>query len=154
MLRPLAKERCTARQWTVNETPAEVEPLPGLAEDTVPTPRRAKDAAKAEVAEPPPPPKRRGRPPKMAAAGRPGPASMPAGDLEPSELRKKMVPPTAATAEIAVPSLGLGLGRRHRGEADPRPADERRPFRQVEVKKHSPGRGPNRHHRRPPGTAV
>lgn len=139
VLRPVAKEHRAARRQAAPQAPAsEVAPLPELAQEAVAAPRPA--------------PKRRGRPPKPAAAGEPAPASPAAGDLEPSELRKKTVPPPAATAEIAAPSLGLG--RRHRGEAGHRPADERRPFRQVEVKKLGPGRGPNRHHRRPPGTAV
>ena len=136
VLKPVAKGRSTAGPRAAAERPppeTEPTPVPGEAAGAAPKPRR-------------------GRPPRTAKAEAPEPASLPAAAPSPSQLRKKTVLPSPALAEPA-PSPP-GPGRRRRDEAGHRPADERRPFRQVEVRKLCPGRGHNRRHRPSPGPAA
>ena len=137
VLKPVAKGRSTAGPQTATAAASpemEPTPVPGEAAEATPKPRR-------------------GRPPRTAKAEAPEPASLPAAAPSPSQLRKKTVPPSLDLAGETAPSPP-GPGRRRRDEAGHRPADERRPFRQVELRKLGPGRGHNRRHRPSPGPAA
>lgn len=142
VLRPAARERHAAQPQTEVEMPAAGVPPPVQVEPAATTSKRTRRAAKTDAAEPAPPPKRRGRPPKTADASEPEPATMPSVDPGTSQLRKKAMAPPLAMAELA--TSFLDCGGRSRNEVGPRPAEERRPFRQVEVRKLGPGRGRNR----------
>ena len=88
--------------------------------------------------------------PKAVRAPPPEPAPVPAASSEPWKLRRKedLQPPPASADHPAPPS-----SRPHRTKsAAGSPADERRPFRNVEVRKLGPRRQHNRP-QRPPGVA-
>ena len=127
VLRPAAKK---GRRPERREEKAAIEPL---------------IADAGELASTSAPRKAPGRPRKAALAPESGPAALPVVGVGPSKLRKKAdLPPKAAPADpTAPPAEPVG---RTRGDAGSQPV-ERRPFRNVEVRKLGPGRG----HTRPRG---
>jgi AbrB family looped-hinge helix DNA binding protein len=104
-------------------------------------PRKAGDAG--EPAPAPAPRKARGRPRKAGTlAPAPEPIVRPVVSVGPARLLKKAdLPPKATPLDPAPPSADAL--RRARSDAGSR-FEERRPFRQVEVRKLGPGRGHNR----------
>jgi hypothetical protein len=82
--------------------------------------------------------KKRGRPPKAVATPEPEPAAEPVVRREPWILRKKAdLPPAAPVVDKPAPPQRRPEWRSDGGF----PFIERRPFRQVEVRKLGPGRG-------------
>ena len=147
MLRPTAKVRRPAPRagrGAVIEPPALETPETLTLTDAVPARRkpgrpRKHEAAAAVVA---PTPKRpRGRP-KAARAPQPEPAPARTVSNEPWKLRRKAdLQPRAASVEHApLPSPRPFRARSEAGS----PAEERRPFHNVEVRKLGPGRRHNR----------
>ena len=100
---------------------------------------RPRKNAVAELA--PAAPKKRGRPRKVVAVAEPEADADPLTSREPWILRKKSdQPPSAPTmGEPSPPARGPEM--RHDAGFS---FEERRPFRQVEVRKLGPGRGHNR----------
>ena len=147
MLRPTAKARRPAPRagrGAVIEPPALETPETLTLTDAVPARRKPgrprKHEAAAEVVAPTP--KRpRGRP-RAARAPQPEPAPVRAVSNEPWKLRRKAdLQPQAASVEHApLPSPRPFRARSEVGS----PAEERRPFRNVEVRKLGPGRRHNR----------
>ena len=153
VLRPAAKGRHPARREEGEEEAAD--PTAGasgslpLTATAVPAkrkpgrPRKAVDAGEPAPVPVPAPRKARGRPRKAAAlAPAPEPVVRPVVSVGPARLVKKAdLPAKAAPPEPAPPRADAP--RRARGDAGSR-FEERRPFRQVEVRKLGPGRGHNR----------
>jgi hypothetical protein len=82
----------------------------------------------------------------------PEPVALPAVSIGPPKLLKKAdLQPKAAPADPTTPPTDA-VGRT-RGDAGFQPV-ERRPFRNVEVRKLGPGRGHNRPRRQPSGTVM
>jgi hypothetical protein len=94
-------------------------------------------------------PRRRGRPPKAQAAVQPRPTSHalvgigPAKLIKKGELEKNALPQDAAPAPVV----------RFRPERIAQ-TDERRPFRNVEIRSLGPGRGHNGQRRQRPGSGA
>jgi bifunctional DNA-binding transcriptional regulator/antitoxin component of YhaV-PrlF toxin-antitoxin module len=159
VLRPAAKARRPAwREGEAADSPAAdaSEKLP-LAPDVVPVKRKPGRPRKvvADAGEPAPAPaprRARGRPRKTATMPEPGPAALPAVAIGPPKLLKKAdLQPKATPAEpTAPPPDPVG---RTRGDSGFQPV-ERRPFRNVEVRKLGPGRRHNKPGRQPSGTAM
>ncbi len=86
-------------------------------------------------------PKKRGRPRKVVAAAEPEPVADQPASREPWILRKKsdLPSPAPTMGEPSPPARGPEM-RHDNGFS----FEERRPFRQVEVRKLGPGRGHNR----------
>jgi AbrB family looped-hinge helix DNA binding protein len=138
VLRPAAKARRPARH--------EREAADSPAADTVPAkrkpgrPRKVADAG--GLAPVPAPRKVRGRPRKTTTILEPEVVALPAVVIGPPKLLKKAdLQPKATPADPAPPPAGT-IGR-IRGDSGFQLV-ERRPFRNVEVRKLGPGRGHNR----------
>jgi bifunctional DNA-binding transcriptional regulator/antitoxin component of YhaV-PrlF toxin-antitoxin module len=154
VLRPATKGRHPARREEGEEEAAG--PAAAVTSETLPPtttatpakrkpgrPRKAVDAGELAPAPAPAPRKARGRPRKAGAlAPAPEPVVRPVVNVGPARLLKKAdLPPKAAPAEPAPPPADAP--RRARGDAGSR-FEERRPFRNVEVRKLGPGRAHNR----------
>jgi bifunctional DNA-binding transcriptional regulator/antitoxin component of YhaV-PrlF toxin-antitoxin module len=146
VLRPAAKARRPARR--------EAETTDAPVADSAPAkrrpgrPRKAVDAGETASA----PRKARGRPRKTMAILEPESVALPAVSIGPPKLLKKAdLQPKAAPAD-PTPPPAAATGRA-RGDTGFQPV-ERRPFRNVEVRKLGPGRGHNRARRQSPGTAM
>jgi bifunctional DNA-binding transcriptional regulator/antitoxin component of YhaV-PrlF toxin-antitoxin module len=156
VLRPAAKARRPGRrEREATGSPADdaSEKLP-LAADAAPAKRKPGRPRKVvDAGEPAPAPRKaRGRPRKAITPLEPGATALPAVSIGPPKLLKKAdLQPKATPADPAAPPAAP-VGRT-RGDAGS-PAVERRPFRNVEVRKLGPGRGHNRPRRQPFGTAV
>jgi bifunctional DNA-binding transcriptional regulator/antitoxin component of YhaV-PrlF toxin-antitoxin module len=114
----------------------------GDPDGTLPAKRKRGRPRKEAVAEPAAAvSKKRGRPRKVVAAAEPEPAADQPASREPWILRKKsdLPAPAPAMGEPAPPVRGPEW-RSDNGSS----FEERRPFRQVEVRKLGPGRGHNR----------
>ena len=147
VLRPAAKTRRPARrEEETPEAPAadDASDGPPLAADAAPAkrrpgrPRKAVDAGETASA----PRKARGRPRKTMAILEPESVALPAVSIGPPKLLKKAdLQPKATPADpTAPPADAIRRTRRDSGFQ----AVERRPFRNVEVRKLGPGRGHNR----------
>jgi AbrB family looped-hinge helix DNA binding protein len=138
VLRPAAKARRPAR----HEREA-ADPLPADAAPAKRKPGRPRKVADAGGLAPVPAPRKvRGRPRKTTTILEPEVVALPAVVIGPPKLLKKAdLQPKATPADPAPPPAGT-IGR-IRGDAGFRPV-ERRPFRNVEVRKLGPGRGHNR----------
>jgi bifunctional DNA-binding transcriptional regulator/antitoxin component of YhaV-PrlF toxin-antitoxin module len=111
--------------------------------DAMPARRKPGRPRKNAVAEPAPfaPTKRLGRPPKAMVTPEPEPAAEPVVRREPWILRKKV----DLLSAVQVVDKPAPPQRRPEWRSDDGfPFVERRPFRQVEVRKLGPGRGHNR----------
>jgi bifunctional DNA-binding transcriptional regulator/antitoxin component of YhaV-PrlF toxin-antitoxin module len=156
VLRPAAKTRRPARREAeaTGDPAADASEGPRSAVDAAPAkrkpgrPRKVVDAGETAPA----PRKARGRPRKATTALEPEPAALPVVSIGPPKLLKKAdLQPKAAPADLtAPPAAPVG---RTRGDAGS-PTVERRPFRNVEVRKLGPGRGHNRPRRQPFGTVM
>jgi AbrB family looped-hinge helix DNA binding protein len=135
VLRPAAKTRRPARE-AADSPVADAAPAkrkPGR-------PRKVADAG--ELAPAPAPRKARSRPRKAATVLEPAPAVLPAVTIGPPKLLKKAdLQPKATPADPTAPPADAI--RRTRSDSGFQ-AVERRPFRNVEVRKLGPGRGHNR----------
>ena len=146
VLRPAATTngRCPVRTRGSDDSPAPDAPETLTLTDAVPARRKPgrprKHEAAAEVVAPTP--KRpRGRP-RTGRAPEAEPAPVRAASSEPWKLRRKQdLQPQAANVDHA--PLPSSHPYRARSEVAP-PAEERRPFRNVEVRKLGPGRRHNR----------
>ena len=148
VLRPAAKVRRPARREdgaaASSAAAADASETSPLAADAAPAKRKPgrprKVVAAGESA--PAPRKARGRPRKTTTVLEPGPVALPAVSIGPPKLLKKAdLQPKAPSADPA-PSPADAI-RRTRSDSGFRPV-ERRPFRNVEVRKLGPGRGHNR----------
>jgi antitoxin component of MazEF toxin-antitoxin module len=143
-LRPLARQTGQHQQLETAASPATSQAQEIAPDgDSVPARRKPGRPRKDAVAEfAPPGPRKRGRPRKAVDTPEPEPAPDPNGPRQPWILRKKAELPPAAPAVDKLPALERRpeQPRSH----DDMPLVERRPFRQVEVRKLGPGRGHNR----------
>jgi hypothetical protein len=144
-LRPLARLTGQHQQLETAASPATGHQAKEIAPDgdSVPTrrkPGRPRKDAVAELA--PPAPKRRGRPRMAVDTPEPEPAADPIGPRQPWILRKKaeLSPPAPAVDKLPALERRPEQPRSH----DDMPLVERRPFRQVEMRKLGPGRGHDR----------
>jgi AbrB family looped-hinge helix DNA binding protein len=146
VLRPTAKARRPARRedGAAASSAADASETPPLAADAAPAKRKPGRPRKAVAAgeSAPAPRKARGRPRKTTTVLEPGPVALPAVSIGPPKLLKKAdLQPKAAPADPAPPPADAI--RRTRSDSGFRPV-ERRPFRNVEVRKLGPGRGHDR----------
>jgi hypothetical protein len=151
VLRPTAKTRRPAQreEETTDAPAADASEGLSLATGAAPAkrkpgrPRRSVDASELASAPAPAPRKARGRPRRAGAlAPAPEPVARPVVSIGPARLLKKAdLPPKAALPDPAPPPAVAS--RRAWGDAGSR-FEERRPFRNVEVRKLGPGRGHNR----------
>jgi hypothetical protein len=116
-------------------------PLVGAAEPARRKPGRLRKNAPAEPAPAPTVRKARGGPRTAAARPDPSPVIRPVAGIGPAKLLKKADLPAAVPP---APELAPATPRPERVSSDDRSFVERRPFRQVEVRKLGPGRGHNR----------
>ncbi len=143
-LRPLARQTGQHQQLETAASPATSQAKEIAPDgDSVPArrkPGRPRKDAVAEFASSGP--KKRGRPRKAVDTPEPEPAADPISPRQPWILRKKAELPPAAPAvdKLAAPERRPEQPRSH----DDMPFVERRPFRQVEVRKLGPDRGHNR----------
>ena len=147
VLRPAAKARRLAPrkgQAAAIDYPAPAAPETRTLTDAVPARRKPgrprKHDAAAEV-DAPTPKRPRGRP-RTVRAPEPAPASVRAVSNEPWKLRRKedRQPQATSMQQAALPSPHPSRARSEAGA----PAEERRPFRNVEVRKLSPRRSSGR----------
>jgi bifunctional DNA-binding transcriptional regulator/antitoxin component of YhaV-PrlF toxin-antitoxin module len=146
VLRPAAKTRRPARreEETTDAPAADASEGPSLATDAAPAKRKPGRPRKAvDAGEPAPAPRKaRGRPRKTTTILEREPAAPSAVSIGPPKLLKKAdLQPKATPADPAPPPADAI--RRARGDMGFQPV-ERRPFRNVEVRKLGPGRGHNR----------
>ena len=148
-LRPAAKARRSPRRGEEGAGLAvDMPSMPAVmpAADANPARRKPgrprKIAGADELAPAPAPRKARGRPRKTTTIREPETAILPVVAIGPPKLLKKAdLPPKATPADpTAFPADLIGRARRDSGF---QPV-ERRPFRNVEVRKLGPGRGHNR----------
>ena len=145
MLRPAKAGRTQHAAPAADTEPPAVEPPEPLPLVGTPEPLRRKPGRPRKDAAQPDPAaavrKARGRPRKAAPVPEPEPNRSPIASIGPAKLVKKAdLLPAAARPEEFTPQI-LSPAR---PESDDRSFVERRPFRQVEVRKLGPGRGHNR----------
>ena len=147
VLRPAAKARrpvSRAEQEAAIDPPALEAPETLTHVDTTPArrkPSRPRTREADEELATPAPKRPRGRP-KAVRAPQPEPAPVRAVSNEPWQLRRKedLQPQAASVQHVPLPSPRPSRARSEAGA----PAEERRPFRNVEVRKLGPGRQHNR----------